>query len=74
MLWHDGRGDYMFVDSVGDCADCRGGGKRKSAAALEDSAIYRCTSCMLGELTCGDCMRRRHLRTPFHTIEVSTFD
>jgi len=73
MIWHNGHGNVRHVELLGDCPDCGGGKKRKQQEDVDGmNAMYRCTVCVLGELTCGWCMQRRHSRMPFHRIEVST--
>ena len=72
MIWHDGQGDFVNVERLEDCPDCAGGKKRQRSEREEDTSaeMDRCTTCTLGELTCRACMKRRHARTPFHSIQV----
>ena len=58
MIRMEGRGSY--IRSI--CAECS-----------EPQPTLRCEDCFGGELFCQDCMVKRHICNPLHSIKVFNF-
>lgn len=65
LLRGDGCGEFR-----GDiaCPDCKA---RRSEE--ENVPVVRCRDCFSPDLTCERCCIRRHIRQPFHNVEVCAF-
>ncbi|PPQ77173.1 hypothetical protein CVT26_008093 [Gymnopilus dilepis] len=61
MLRWSGRGDFQYADKCPDCL-----ARSSSNPGLPE---YRCSECLVSDLTCGSCCVRRHRQHPFHRIE-----